>query len=99
MEDEQHLLLLDQLAHLLHRLGRAVAVVERDEVDLAAVDAALIVDHLEIGGLGPPDRPVGGGGTAIRPDVATLGFAFRHTRALLLLVPPGIAPLRTPAPP
>jgi len=32
---EQHLFLLDQLAHLLHRARRTVAVVQADEVDLA----------------------------------------------------------------
>ena len=29
LEQQQHLVLLDQLARLLHRLGRVVAVVER----------------------------------------------------------------------
>ena len=38
---EKHLVALDQLARLLDRLRRAVAVVIGDEVDLAAVDAAL----------------------------------------------------------
>jgi hypothetical protein len=40
VEHQQHFFLLDQLARLLDRLGRVVAVVQRDEVDLAAVDAA-----------------------------------------------------------
>ena len=47
---QQHLVLLDEAAGLLDRLGRAVAVVERDEIDLAPVDAALVVDHGEIAG-------------------------------------------------
>ena len=56
-DEEQHLFLLDQLAHLLDRAWRTVAVVQADEVDLAAVDPALIVDHLEVGGLGRPMVP------------------------------------------
>jgi hypothetical protein len=56
LEDEQHLLLLDQLAHLLHRLG-GYSRHRGDEVDLAAVDAALmpIIPKCD---LGPPDRPM-----------------------------------------
>ena len=50
-EQERDLLLLDEAAHLLDGLRRAIAVVEADEVDLAAVHPALLVDHLEIGGL------------------------------------------------
>src|SRR2546430_7949344 len=45
----QHLVALDQLAHLLHRLGRRVTVVIGDEVDLTAVDAAFGVHFLEVG--------------------------------------------------
>ena len=36
----KHLVLLDQLADHLDGLGRLIAVVVADEVDLAAVDAA-----------------------------------------------------------
>jgi len=46
LEHEQHVVLLDQLPHHFHRLGRAVGVVVRNEVDLAALIAALVVDHL-----------------------------------------------------
>jgi len=41
--------LLDEAARLLDRLRRAVAVVDADEFDLAAVDAAVVVDHAEKG--------------------------------------------------
>jgi hypothetical protein len=37
------LLFFDQLAHGLDGLRRAITVVPADEVDLAAVDAALVV--------------------------------------------------------
>ena len=49
VEHEGDLLLLDEAARLLDGLRRAVAVVEADQIDLAAVHAALLVDHLEIG--------------------------------------------------
>src|SRR5712675_2469328 len=40
IENEQHLIALDQLARLLDRLRRTVAVIIADEIDLAAIDAA-----------------------------------------------------------
>jgi hypothetical protein len=64
VEQQQHLVLLDELARLLDRLRRAVAVVVADEVDLAAVDAALLVDHLEVRGDRLADRAVGRGRAA-----------------------------------
>jgi hypothetical protein len=50
LEEGRHLILLHELPDHLHRLGRRVGVVVGDEVDLAAVDAALVVDLLEVGG-------------------------------------------------
>jgi hypothetical protein len=41
LNSAEHLLLLHQLTHHFDGLRRAVAVVAADEVDLAAVDAAL----------------------------------------------------------
>ena len=41
VEQREHLVLLDQAADVGHRALRLVAVVERDELDLAPVDAAL----------------------------------------------------------
>ena len=72
VENQQHTVILDELARLLDGPGRAVAVVVGDEIDLAAVDAALGVDHLEIGSLGLADHAIGGGGSAVRHDVADL---------------------------
>src|SRR5690606_40941236 len=46
LEEREHLLLLDQAAGLLDGLGRLVAVVADDDLDLAAVDAALLVVHV-----------------------------------------------------
>src|SRR5213596_1141426 len=60
----------------------AVAVVERDEVDLAAVDPALVVDLLEVGGQGLADRAVRGGRAAVRVRVADLDLGRRDPRPL-----------------
>src|SRR5437016_11648129 len=38
---------LDQLAGLFHGLGRTIRIVVRNELDLAAINPALIVDHLD----------------------------------------------------
>ncbi len=85
VHDEQHFVILDQLARLLHRLRRAVAVVIADEGDLAAIDAALLVDHLEIGGLGFSDRRVGGRRATIRHDVADLDLGIGGASIVFLL--------------
>src|SRR4051812_588423 len=56
-EYQRHLVALHQPARLLDRLRRRVAVVERDQVDLAAVDAAALVEHFEIADLALAQRP------------------------------------------
>src|SRR5260370_6884433 len=47
-EQRQHLFLLDQPPRRFNALRSAVGVVQGEELDLAAVDAALFVQHLEI---------------------------------------------------
>src|SRR5207247_11482020 len=44
----EDLVLFHELLHRGHRLGGLVAVFLVDEADLAAVDAALVIDHLEV---------------------------------------------------
>jgi hypothetical protein len=61
-KDEGDLILLDELARLLEGLWGRVTIVDTDEVDLAPVDAAPIVDHRQIGSLGDADGPIGAGG-------------------------------------
>ena len=85
VEHQEDLVALDQFADLLHRLRRAVAVVIGDEIDLAAVDAALIVDHLEIGFLGLADDAVGGSRAAIGLDIADLDLGVGGAGVVLLL--------------
>src|SRR5689334_10673237 len=58
LKDERNLVLLDQAADLLDRLWRAVAIIQADEIVPAAVDAALLVDHPEVGKLRPSNHPV-----------------------------------------
>src|SRR5205807_5557404 len=70
IEDEQHLIALDQLAGLFDRLRRAVAVVIADEIDLAAIDAALGIDLVEVVLFGLADHAIGGSGAAVGHDVA-----------------------------
>ena len=85
LEDQQHLVALDQLARLLDGLRRAIGVVIGDEVDLAAVDAALVVDHPEIGGLRLADHAVGRRRAAIGHDVADLDFGIGGAGIVFLL--------------
>ncbi len=58
LEEGRHLVLLHELPDHLHRLGRRIGIVVRDEVDLAPVDAAIVVDLLEVGGEGLADGSV-----------------------------------------
>jgi hypothetical protein len=84
-ENPEHLVLLDKAPGLLDRLWRAVAVVESDEVDFAAVDPALIVDHPVKGRLRAPDRGEGGSRTAIGDCLADLDLDVGNTRCRLAL--------------
>src|SRR4051812_18825174 len=63
--EQQHLLFFDQLAHLLDGTRRAVPVIEADEVDLAAIDAAAFVHHVEVGSFRASDHAVSGSRSAI----------------------------------
>lgn len=64
------MVVLDQLSRLLHGLRRAVGIVVTDEVDLAAVNAAFVVDHTEVGRFGLADGAVGRCWPTIGHDVA-----------------------------
>jgi hypothetical protein len=83
VEQRQHLVFFDHLAHKLDGFRRAVAVIAGDEVDPAAVDAALFVDHVEIGDFGLADRAVGRGRTAIGHGVAELDFGVAGAWSVL----------------
>ena len=80
LEQKRDVLLLHESPHLLDCLRRAIAVVETDEVDLASVHPALVVDHLEIGQFRPADHSVGGGGTAVGHGLPDLDFGVGDAR-------------------
>ena len=56
-EYERDLVAVDELADVLHRLRRTVGIVHRDVVDLAAIDAAAVVDQLNVGKNALADEP------------------------------------------
>ena len=47
-EDQRDLVAFDQPPRLLDGLGRRIAVVERNQIDLAAVDAAAVIPELGV---------------------------------------------------
>jgi len=57
-EQGQHFVLLDQPPGRFNALRRAIGVVQGEEFYLAPVDAALVVQHLEIGLADPADHAV-----------------------------------------
>ena len=85
LEDQQHLVAFHQLAGLLDRLRRAVGVVIGDEIDLAAVNAALGIDHLEKGFFGLADHAIGRRRPAIGHDIADLDFGIAGAGIVFLL--------------
>ena len=91
VEQECDLFILDQSPHLLDRLRRTVAVVEADEIDLAAVDPALFVDHLEIGGLGAADDAIGRGRAAVGHGLPDLDLGVGDAGALSARAEPAVA--------
>ncbi len=81
-EHEGDVVVLDQPARGLDRLRRRKAVVERDHVELAPVDAALLVDHVEIGSkylAGDTERRRR---AAIRHDIAEFDFGVGNAGLL-----------------
>ncbi|MGY4426678.1 hypothetical protein ACVWY2_009127 [Bradyrhizobium sp. JR6.1] len=76
-EHQQHVLTLDEIAGLLDRGLRIGAVIDRDELDLAAIDAAMLVDHVEIGRFRPPDGRERGERSGVGHDIADTDLAAR----------------------
>ena len=88
-QDEENVVFLDELAGRLHRLGRIVGVVIGNEIDLAASDAALGVDLVEIGRQHLADHAIGGSRTGIGHGVADADLVGARRRS---------GPARKPAP-
>src|SRR5271165_3397628 len=76
-EDEGDLLQLDKTADLLDRFGRTQAVVEADQIEFSAVDAAHLVGHLAISDFRPPVHAISRGWSAIRHSLADLDLGIR----------------------
>src|SRR5262249_50255455 len=89
-KDNGYTVLLDQPACLLDRLRRAEGIVQADEGNLAAVDTALFIDHLEICKLGTADGTPGGGRTAVGRRLAYLDLGVGHTGYVAFLRGNGI---------
>ena len=84
-EQQQNLVALDQLARLLDGLRRRIGVVIGDEIDLAAIDAALVVDLLEHRAHRLADHTIGRRRAAIGHDVADLDLGVAGAGVVLLL--------------
>src|SRR3954447_11184484 len=74
-----------QLADLLHGLRRAVGIVVLNKIDLAAVDATLLVDHANIGGLHLANAAVGGSRPAQRYGLTDLDLGVAGAGVVFLL--------------
>ena len=75
-EDQEHFVAFNQSTRLLHGFRGTVGVIIADEADLAAVHAAIVVDHPEVGAHRLADDAVGRGRPAIRHDVADRDFGI-----------------------
>src|SRR5215472_17144086 len=80
-----NLVILHELSRLLDCLRRTVAVIVRNERDLAPVDPALVVDHCKEVGFGLPEHTIRRCGAAVRCDVADLDLAVAGARVVFLL--------------
>ena len=79
---QENLVLLDELARHLQRLVGIVGVVIDDEIELAAVDAALGVDLVRIGRHDLGDDAVGGGRTGQGGGDANADFVAGRRRRI-----------------
>lgn len=85
IENQEHLVTLDQSLSLLDRLGRRVTVVIRKEYDLAVVDAALLIDLLEVSPLGLRDHAEGRCWSTIWRCVSYLDLSVGDARPVSLV--------------
>jgi len=84
-EQREHFLLLDQTPRRLDGLRRAVGIVQRQERDLAPVDSALLVQHLEIRRLGAADHAIKRPRPGMRYGLAELDLSVARARIVFLL--------------
>src|SRR5262249_43914627 len=72
-----------QLADQLNSLGRTVGIVAADVIDFAPVNAALLVDHIEISGVDLAVDSVRRGRPAIGIGIADLNFGIGYAGPIL----------------
>ena len=84
-QGQQDFILLYQTANHLHRFGRAVAIVQGDEVDLAAVNATCLVQLLEVSRLNLADDAVSRGWAAVWHGLANFDFSVAGTGIVFFL--------------
>src|ERR1700678_1565292 len=83
IEQKGDLLLLDQTPRLLDSLGRAIAVVETNQIDLATVHSTLLVDHFEIGEVRLADHAVSRRWAAIGHRLPDLDLGVGDARRIV----------------
>ena len=84
-KDQQYFIAFDQPSRLLHGFRRTVSIIIGDEVDLPTVDAAVVIDHSEVGAHRLANGTVGRCWPAVRHDVADLDLGVGHAGAVLPL--------------
>ena len=82
LEERQHPVLFDQLTNLFEGLRRAIAVVAADEVNFTPVNAAVLIDHGEIGGFRLADSAVARRRAAIGVGIAELDLGVADARSV-----------------
>jgi hypothetical protein len=85
-DDRKDFVAFNQPAGLLDRLRRAMAVVQRDQVDFAAIDPAFGVDLLKIGRGSAPDGSEARRSTAVRHGLADLDLGVGHPRPIIRIL-------------
>src|SRR5207244_8470117 len=81
-EHERDLVALDQPADMLDSFWRTVGIVQRDVVDLAPPDAAIVIDRLHVCERAASNQADRGCRPAKRKNAADLDFGRRDTRRI-----------------
>ena len=78
-EHQKHLVFLDEIARQFHGGGGIGFVVVGDEAHLAAIDAAALVDQIEIGRFGLADRAEHLKAPAVGHEIADADFVVGNS--------------------
>ena len=88
-EQGQHFLLLHQPSRRLNAFRRAIGIIHGEELYLPPVDAALFVQHLEIGFADPAEHAIERTRATVRDGLSNLDFGVARARIIFLLGGPG----------